>query len=93
MPDLQWTTWIGPGLAIWGGVAAPFVAWSIRTHFRIVAAEKRLDDLDAARQQSHDDVARLERILQDVRLDLARLGALQGAMNESIRRIEDRLEV
>lgn len=88
----DWTVWVGPALAVWCGVAAPFVGWAIRTHFRIAAAERRLDDLDAARQQSHDDVARLERLLQDVRLDLARLGALQGAMNESVRRIEDRLE-
>lgn len=75
-----------------GGVALPLSGWAIRTHFKIGSTERRLDHMEAWRVKKEEADERLERGLQDVRLELIRISTLQGSMNDSIHRIESRME-
>ncbi len=83
---------LGLGLGLYGGVVLPLVGWAIRTHFTLATLGKRIDMLETWRAKKDETDQQLANVLQDLRLEVARLGALQGSMNDSIHRIESRLE-
>jgi hypothetical protein len=83
---------VGMGLGVYAGVVLPLVGWAIRTHFTAQAISRRVEVLEGWRGDKEESDMKLSELLQDLRLEVVRLGAIQGSINDSVHRIESRLE-
>lgn len=70
----------------------PLSGWAIRSHFKLLATEHRISLLESWQLQKREEDSYVTNQLHTIRLEITRISTLQGAMNDSIHRIENRLE-